>query len=291
MYRSLRLTVLASIAIASLMVKRSPLSAIAAPLHSNTAATVGDRTPGQVIASAIATPQAPEIARLVSVRILTASGSGSGALVDRQGQTYTVLTNYHVIADSPEQGYRVITPDGQVQAAWHVSVEQFADLDLALVQFTSANPYRVAAIAPSDTVSLGETVYAAGFEAWHFTRNGNTLVSVEDTREWGIRAFRLTTGRMEMRSPRSLVGGYELGYTNDVVQGMSGGPVLNQKGELIGINGKLKYPFQGIQAFIFVDGSMPSPQLFAKMEPLSWAIPINKFQQGLVGYKYKIGDF
>lgn len=284
MYRSLLLTVLASIAIASLMVKRSPLSAIASPLHSE---TIGDRTPGQGIASAIATPQAPEIARLVSVRILTPTGSGSGAIVDRQGQTYTVLTNYHVIADSPEPGYRLIAPDGQIQAAWYVPVAQFADLDLALVQFTSPNSYQVAAIAHPDTVSLGETVYAAGFEAWHFTRNGNTIVSMVDTRDWGIRAFHLTTGRMEMRSPRSLVGGYELGYTNDVVSGMSGGPVLNQKGELIGINGKLKYPFQGIQAFIFADGSMPSPQLFAQMEPLSWAIPINKFH-GAARYDNKL---
>lgn len=279
MYRSLLVTVIASIAIASLMVKRSPLSAIASPLHSHSGRTASDRPSVPSIATgAIATPEAPEIARAISVRILTATGSGSGAIVARQGQTYTVLTNHHVIADGSAQGYSLITPDGQMQTAWHVPVAQFADLDLALVQFTSANRYRVAAIAHPDTVSLGETLYAAGFEAWHFTSNGNTLVSVEDTRQWGIRAFRLTTGRMQMRSPRSLVGGYEIGYTNDVVQGMSGGPVLTQNGELIAINGKLKYPFLGIRAFIFADGSMPSPQLFAQMESLSWAIPITKFQ-------------
>lgn len=39
----------------------------------------------------------PEIARQVTVRILTEPGLGSGVIIDRQGQTYTVLTCYHVV--------------------------------------------------------------------------------------------------------------------------------------------------------------------------------------------------
>lgn len=221
---------------------------------------------------------ASEIARRVTVRILTQNGSGSGAIVARQGETYTVLTNHHVVIDSPEQGYRVLTPDGQYHAAWWMPLPQFGGLDLALVQFTSRYSYQVVEIADSNAVLEGDPVYAAGFPAWYFHQEGNLLVSMEETRDWGVNAFRVTTGQVQMRSPRSLQGGYQIGYSNDVLQGMSGGPVLDRHGALIGINGKLKYPFQGIQAFIFADGSMPSPQLFQQMEALSWAIPIARFQ-------------
>ncbi|MBX9255891.1 trypsin-like peptidase domain-containing protein [Desmonostoc muscorum CCALA 125] len=65
--------------------------------------------------------------------------------------------------------------------------------------------------------------------------------------------------------------------------GMSGSPVLDQYGRLIAINGGLKYPIQGIIAFIFADGTMPNQALFKQIEALSLAIPISKFQQ-LFGY-------
>jgi serine protease Do len=76
--------------------------------------------------------------------------------------------------------------------------------------------------------------------------NGNKIIKFEETRNWGVSAFKLKTGTIKMQLTKTLPGGYQLGCTNDVSQGMSGGPVLDQQGELIGINGLLKYPFQGI---------------------------------------------
>ena len=214
-----------------------------------------------------------QIAREIAVRILSESGAGSGIIVARSGQTYTVLTNAHVLVE--EEAYIVLTADRESHVASRLNSLAFGELDLALVQFTSDRPYQVVERGNSQTLEIGEPVYAAGFPNWQ-PIDEETL---EDTREQGVDAFVFTPGEVGMRLERSLLGGYQLGYTNDVRSGMSGGPVLDASGRLIGINGRLKYPIQGIQAFVLDDGSLPSPELFAQMEGFSWAIPIATFEQ------------
>ncbi|GAA6619784.1 serine protease [Scytonema sp. NUACC26] len=216
-----------------------------------------------------------EIAEQVTVRVLTEPGSGSGVIVERQGQTYTVLTCLHVVANSQDDRYSVLTFDGLTHRARRKSVHSIKNADLALVQFESQKPYRVGILGDSNVLSVGEPVYASGFPNYYFPSKN----VVEDTRTWGTRAFRLTKGKVSLLSNRSLSGGYRLGYTNEVEQGMSGGPVLNKRGQIIGINGRLKYPLQGIDVFTFTDGTKPSVKLFQEMEALSWGIPIATFQQ------------
>lgn len=216
-----------------------------------------------------------EIANQVTVRILTKFGSGSGVVIKHEGQTYTVLTNNHVVADSPEDGYEILTTDGNIYLAEQVNCVNGKNLDLALVKFTSPEDYQVVALPKSKVISEGETVYASGFPAWHFVFKGKKLTKMEETRNWGVKAFQLKTGTIKMQLAKTLPGGYQLGSTNDVFQGMSGGPTLNQQGELIGINGLLKYPFQGIDAFTFTDGTIPKKEDYLQMESLSWAIPID----------------
>ena len=73
--------------------------------------------------------------------------------------------------------------------------------------------------------------------------------------------------------------GYQIGYTNDIENGMSGGPVIDSQGHLVGINGRLKHPFNGIYSYRFPDNSMPSQEQFLQMQSLSWAIPITNYKQ------------
>jgi len=218
---------------------------------------------------------AAKIANQVTVRILTKFGSGSGVVIKHEGQTYTVLTNNHVVTDSPEDGYGILTSDGNIYPAKQVNGVNTKKLDLALVKFTSPEDYQVVTLPKSKAISEGEKVYASGFPAWHFIFKGKKITKMEETRNWGVKAFKIKTGTIKMQLTKTLPGGYQLGNTNDIFQGMSGGPALNQQGELIGINGLLKYPFQGIDAFTFTDGTIPKEEDYLQMESLSWAIPID----------------
>jgi S1-C subfamily serine protease len=216
-----------------------------------------------------------EIARQITVRILSESMVGSGMIIHRQGSVYTVLTCDHVIPATAKGGFKILTADGVTHTAKQLALPAKSKLDLALMQFSSNQSHRVGVLGNSDTLTSQSQVYATGFPNYYFPH----AKAVEDTRNWGTKAFRSTTGQVAMLLERSLPGGYRLGYTNEVEQGMSGGPVLNQQGEIIAINGRLKYPLGGMEVFTFTDGTKPSEQLFQKMESLSWAIPISAFQQ------------
>lgn len=217
----------------------------------------------------------PEIARQVTVRVLSRPAAGSGVIVQRQGQTYTVLTNQHVVAGSYDDRYQVLTADGVMHSGRWLQSVKLGDADLAIVQFNSSRFYTVVVISPVNTLTEGDVVYAAGFPNW-FWINGR---SPRSTYDWGLKAFKLTSGNVGLilkhkRLPR----GYRLGYTNPVENGMSGGPVLDAHGQLVGINGRLKHPIDGIRMFSFTDGTFPSQEQFLQMNALSWAIPVSMLQ-------------
>ncbi|MEZ2229784.1 MAG: hypothetical protein ACBR12_15185 [Microcoleus sp.] len=79
--------------------------------------------------------------------------------------------------------------------------------------------------------------------------------------------------------PKSLTQGYSLGYTNEVKIGMSGSPIFNAKGLLVGINGRGKYRDPNFGVYAFEDGSEPTPELLEKMVKSSWGIPISIYLQ------------
>jgi serine protease Do len=217
-----------------------------------------------------------EIAKQVTVRVFTEPGSGSGVIIARQNQTYTVLTCQHVLDNSKNGKYSILSADGKTHQARFKPVNKLRGFDLALVQFDSKHNYPVVQLGNSDTLTAETPVFSAGFPNYYLINQD----AIEDTRDWGRKAFRLTTGKvMMLLNNQSLPEGYRLGYTNDVEVGMSGGPVLNERGELVGINGRLKYPIQGISVFTFADGSKPTQEKFEQMEALSWAVPIATFRQ------------
>ncbi|MBD2774944.1 S1 family peptidase [Iningainema tapete] len=202
-------------------------------------------------------PELRDHARSITVKVITQQGWGSGILIQKNGLVYTVLTNAHVLRIG--SSYQIQTPDGKVHAAQAIKSANFQDDDLALVNFTSADNYQLATFTSSFSLAVGDETFAAGFP--------------DEQNQ-----FVFTTGKVDYVLPQAFLGGYQLGYSNDIFKGMSGGPVLNRQGELVAINGKHKHPLWG-NSYIFKDGSTPNSEVRQKLVYSSWAVPIQTFLQ------------
>lgn len=196
-------------------------------------------------------------ARAITVKVKAGQSWGSGILIQRQGPVYTVITNAHVLRLG--SNYTLETSDGKVYTA-QVKANQLSDDDLALLEFRSEATYPVANFADaSSSLRVGDETFAGGFPAQE-------------------KGFTFTSGKIFYLLPQPFIGGYQIGYSNDIFKGMSGGPVLNQQGKVIAINGKHKYPLWG-NTYIFKDGSTPVEQVRREMDSFSWAIPIQTLLQ------------
>ena len=209
-----------------------------------------------------------QLAQSTTVRIVRDNVSGTGVIIHQQEQTYTVLTSWHVVEN--EGTIAVMTPDGNSHQLLNPP-QKIGNLDLGIVRFNSQQDYEVATLA-TDPPQMGEKIYAAGFPLYE--ADGLT-----DTIYRGAEAFRLTQGEISLIPPKSLPEGYSLGYTNDTAIGMSGGPIFNTKGFLVGVHGRGKYRDPSFGVYTFADGSEPSPEMLETAIESSWGIPIAAYLQ------------
>jgi serine protease Do len=142
-------------------------------------------------------------------------GAGAGVIWDAEG---LVLTNHHVVAGGRRgSGVQVVLHDGRTFDA--EVVKRGRDLDLALLRIEEApGDLPAAPVGDSGTLRVGQLVYAIGHP-------------------WG-RLGAVTAGIVSgvdvVRGP----GGKARYVQSDVAlaPGNSGGPLLNARGEVVGIN-------------------------------------------------------
>ncbi|MFB2967977.1 trypsin-like peptidase domain-containing protein [Aerosakkonema sp. BLCC-F183] len=184
-------------------------------------AAIAVMQPQMVVPQTLDEQAIASLAKEVTV-VINGQNPGSGVIIGKKDNTYYVLTAKHVVATRDE--YEVLTHDSTKHALNYSTVKKLPGVDLALVQFTSNQNYRVAEIADSDTVTEGATVYTAGWP-----HPGRAITE---------RVYQITTGKISGRSLKPLEDGYALIYTNITRSGMSGGPVLDAQGRVIGIHGR-----------------------------------------------------
>ncbi|OGY42139.1 MAG: hypothetical protein A2Y67_02025 [Candidatus Buchananbacteria bacterium RBG_13_39_9] len=146
-------------------------------------------------------------------------GGGTGFIVSEDG---LILTNKHVAIDG-EAEYTVITNDGQKFEAKVLARDPINDLAVLKIE---ANNLKPLALGDSDNIQIGQTVIAIG----------NALAEFRNT---------VTRGVVSGINRTVEAGGAE-GFSEVIEEaiqtdaainpGNSGGPLLNLKGEVIGIN-------------------------------------------------------
>ncbi|ALF52902.1 hypothetical protein ACX27_08585 [Nostoc piscinale CENA21] len=169
----------------------------------------------QPVATALTPQEVADIAQQITVRI-DGTNTGSGVIIEQQNNVYTVVTNWHVV--QLPGNYTIQTPDGRKYTFNHNQVKQFRGVDLAEFQFTSNQNYRVAEKGNSDQVTLGTNISVAGYP------QGTSDISFLR----GAISSRLT-------NPKD---GYTFVYYVGGLPGMSGGPILDEQGKLVGIHGR-----------------------------------------------------
>jgi len=156
-------------------------------------------------------------------------GGGSGFIVSEDG---LILTNKHVVLD-PEADYTVLTIDGKKFPAKVLAKDPAQDL--AILKIEDKNKFPVLKLGDSDKLQIGQTVITIG----------NVLGEFRNSVSVGVISGLGRTITAE--------GGGLVETLEDVIQtdaainkGNSGGPLLNLKGEVVGINTAMVLEAQSI---------------------------------------------
>lgn len=146
-------------------------------------------------------------------------GGGTGFVISEDG---LIVTNRHVVSED-DADYTVVFNDGQEYGATVLAKDQVLDIAIIKIDAKGLQPL---SLGDSDAIHIGQTVIAIG----------NTLAEYKNTVTRGVvsgidREVRATDGR-----GRSEVIGEAIQTDAAINPGNSGGPLLNLKGEVIGIN-------------------------------------------------------
>ena len=194
-------------------------------------------------------------------------GAGTGFFVSADG---LIITNKHVVADE-NAVYSILTNDGEKYTVDILSKNPVQDVAILKIKNEESKFFKPLNLGDSSTIKLGQTAIAIG----------NVLGEFQNTLSVGVISG---LERTVVAQGNGIVEKLEDIIQTDAAinQGNSGGPLLNSKGEVVGINtavslqgesigfaipinvakrdleqilneGKISYPFLGIRYIIIND--------------------------------------
>ena len=161
------------------------------------------------------------------------AGGGSGVIISPDGY---VVTNFHVVQPCGT-AMKCALPDGQLYDAVVVGLDPAGDI--ALIKLLGRTDFPFASFGDSDTVVVGDSVFVMG----------NPFLLATDFQP--SVSMGIISGTNRYQPPSISSAGTFLEYTDclqtdaAVNPGNSGGPLFNDRGEIIGIIGRCSFEKRG----------------------------------------------
>ncbi|MCX6720759.1 MAG: trypsin-like peptidase domain-containing protein [Candidatus Staskawiczbacteria bacterium] len=198
-------------------------------------------------------------------------GAGSGFIVSEDG---LILTNKHVVSDRSAE-YAVFTNDGQKYNAKVLALDPVQDLAIIKIQLPNVKefiPFPSVILGDSSGIQIGQTAIAIG----------NALGQFSNTVSVGV-----VSGLGRTISASDNIGSFSetlegiIQTDTAINSGNSGGPLVNLKGEVIGINTAMA---EGAQSIGFA-----LPINMAKKD-IDQVVKNNKIVYPFLGVRYILVD-
>ena len=168
----------------------------------------------------------------VSERRMPTQGQGSGVIVSEEGH---IVTNHHVVAG--QQEFRITLHGGKTYGARLIGEDRL--LDIAVLKIEDKGPFQPLKLGDSSQVQVGQLVFAVG-----------NPFGLGETVTQGIISAKERSISDNQR---------DLFQTDAAINpGNSGGPLVNLRGEIIGINVAIFSPDRQNPGFQGVGFSIPS---------------------------------
>jgi serine protease Do len=144
------------------------------------------------------------------VTVRSNRGHGSGFIIKADGY---IITNAHVVAGAPAV-VTVMMADGKTEIPADIVGFAPKGMDLALLKINRPGKLPTVTLGNSQSIQVGDDIYAIGTPLQEDNQSTFTAGMVSALREKGL----------------------IIQHNATINQGSSGGPLLNDKGEVIGVN-------------------------------------------------------
>lgn len=205
-------------------------------------AVVGGLAPQHLSAQGVEIPPEVEQAEAARIAMLAdaaraticvfdrqGAGGGSGVLVSADG---FALTNFHVVQPCGPF-MKCGLADGRLYDAVLVGLDPTGDV--AVIKLIGRTDFPTAPWGDSDAVTIGDTCFAMG----------NPFLLAQDFQPTVTRGIISGTGRYQYPEGGFLEYADSLQTDAAINPGNSGGPLFNERGEVIGINGRCSFEKRG----------------------------------------------